>query len=447
LGSSLEPRASHGSKTIGGTAATRLFVLFEHAFCWIVVSVYCDAFLPAWLHWNNDEVALRDTNPINQTLQTFILAVMIIMTVRYRSKFLALLRCSWGIVVVTGFCFLSIAWSDAPGISLRRSVVFTVSNAFALYVAARFEIDRLSRIISWSAALMSVSSLVLIVAVPAAGLEQSGLNTGLPRGVFSGKNSMGFMLLICSLFTFQAALVVRRERSLTRALPHWMIWGLSLSLAAAAQSATVVLAMIAGYGCWVGAALIRRYRAIRALIALLIAEILGVLALVLASFPDQAIGLLGKDSSLTGRDELWAAVWSYIRLRPVLGYGYAAFWRDDSPQVTRIWEIIGWDTPHAHNAVLELLLEVGIVGTFLVGIFYAVVWARVAGAVWCGDRSAGLLGAVLTAIFVQSLTEANALHQSDIGWIMLVVANFVAASRKIAQTGSSSPSAHRSAFL
>ena len=42
--------------------------------------------------------------------------------------------------------------------------------------------------------------------------------------------------------------------------------------------------------------------------------------------PDVFLEFLGKDPTLTGRSELWAYVWKDIDLRPLLGWGYAAFW-------------------------------------------------------------------------------------------------------------------------
>jgi O-antigen ligase len=82
--------------------------------------------------------------------------------------------------------------------------------------------------------------------------------------------------------------------------------------------------------------------------------------------------MIGKDPTLTGRTELWAYVNYYISERPVLGWGLYAFWASANPAAEEIWSEVGWTPPHAHNGLLEMLLEVGIVGTA----FFVFLWVR-----------------------------------------------------------------------
>ena len=427
--------------TIGRAAVNRFFTIFEHLFCWGVVCVYCYAFLPA-IRFSHDDIdtVLGDSDPTNQLLQIGILLVMTVLALRYWKRGLVLLRRAWGAAAVTAFCFLSIVWSDAPGLTARRALVFSVTGAFALYVAVRFELPRFARIVSWSAAFMGTVSVALMVAFPAIGLEQVGQNAGLPRGVFTTKNVFGYTMLVCSIFALYAALGEgTRQRRGFRA-PYWLIWLLCLALAVAARSGTVFLAIAAAYGCWGAAAVIRRQLPMRLLVVYGFVVGLVLIAAAVVLFPDRAAGLLGKDDSLSGRDTLWAAVEDYIAVKPMLGYGYAAFWRDAGPEATRIWELIRWNAPHAHNAVLELLLEIGVVGTAVAAAFYTHVYGRVCAAAWRGERWAGPLAAVLAAMFVQSLTEANALHQGDISWVLLLLADFTCAASAIARTNGSGDS-------
>ena len=56
-----------------------------------------------------------------------------------------------------------------------------------------------------------------------------------------------------------------------------------------------------------------------------------VLLLVLVAVGDMSwvLGLMDKDTSLSGRTEIWSLVWQKILAHPLLGYGYSAFlaWR------------------------------------------------------------------------------------------------------------------------
>jgi O-antigen ligase len=77
---------------------------------------------------------------------------------------------------------------------------------------------------------------------------------------------------------------------------------------------------------------------------------------------------LGKDSSLTGRTEIWEAVQSSIGRRAFLGYGYAAFWLPDTREVQYIWSEVGWHTPTAHSGYLEIVLQFGVFGEILLSV-------------------------------------------------------------------------------
>ena len=53
---------------------------------------------------------------------------------------------------------------------------------------------------------------------------------------------------------------------------------------------------------------------------------------------DVVFGLLGKDATLTGRTQIWAAIMRQIDQRPWLGYGYAAIWDEPTGQ----WGPLAW---------------------------------------------------------------------------------------------------------
>jgi exopolysaccharide production protein ExoQ len=95
-----------------------------------------------------------------------------------------------------------------------------------------------------------------------------------------------------------------------------------------------------------------------------VATTVGVpVAIVVMVYWDSMLELLGKDPTLTGRTELWELVKLNIAERPLFGWGLGAFWTDTNPLVAAISFEIGWAPPHAHNGLLELLLEIGLFGT------------------------------------------------------------------------------------
>lgn len=69
------------------------------------------------------------------------------------------------------------------------------------------------------------------------------------------------------------------------------------------------------------------------------------------------IRILGRNSDFTGRILIWKRVIEVWRRRLILGYGFSSFWKDN-PYLASYALGLG-----AHNGVLELLLNIGLVGT------------------------------------------------------------------------------------
>lgn len=77
------------------------------------------------------------------------------------------------------------------------------------------------------------------------------------------------------------------------------------------------------------------------------------------------LGSLGGDTGLHGRGPIWEILSIIIARRPVLGYGYSAFWLHPTlPMEVNIYS--GWIPGYAHNGILEVLLGVGFLGLFTV---------------------------------------------------------------------------------
>lgn len=77
-------------------------------------------------------------------------------------------------------------------------------------------------------------------------------------------------------------------------------------------------------------------------------------------------------TSLTGRVPLWEELLgTYFGQRPMIGYGFGAFWRPEV--ISLMWESVGWPATSAHNGLLEEALATGLIGTVLL----ASVWVGI----------------------------------------------------------------------
>jgi exopolysaccharide production protein ExoQ len=149
--------------------------------------------------------------------------------------------------------------------------------------------------------------------------------------------------------------------------------------------------------------------------------------LFVALFPDSVLELAGKDPTLTGRTELWDLVIDKIYERPLFGWGYSAFWEMANPLAVEISAKVRWLVPHAHNGLLEMLLEVGVVGALLI----ITIFLRGA---WLGwrclrtpNRELGLsLLLCCGAILITGTTESVLVDFSGAWTIIFFVLSFMA---------------------
>jgi len=82
---------------------------------------------------------------------------------------------------------------------------------------------------------------------------------------------------------------------------------------------------------------------------------------------DSLLEVLPIDASFTGRADIWSFVLDAIRMRPILGYGFAAFWGEPVSANLQIDSDTAWaaGAAHSHNGYLDLAVTLGLPGLLL----------------------------------------------------------------------------------
>ena len=137
---------------------------------------------------------------------------------------------------------------------------------------------------------------------------------------------------------------------------------------------------------------------------------------------ERVLTSLSRDSTFTGRTELWTVLLEKARVHPWLGYGYGAFWRGATGMSGEVQEALhGWYPIHAHNGFLDIVLELGILGLIIfvlpLGIYgYRVfAWAIV-------QRSPLSLWPLVYLLFfiLSNLAESALVRQNSIYWALYI---------------------------
>ena len=340
------------------------------------------------------------------------------------------------LVVLLSLMLLSLLWSQYRPQSLLSVVLQFGGTAFALFLVNQFGWRQLLNLLSNSIRLILVASLLFeLLAARLGQIEPIFPNyEGEPptraylwsqgnlfegdriQGIVGNANLLAFLAVLGAL-VFLIEMIVTAKR---RAVPAASLV-LSLVMAALAQSATMQVAgAIVLFAAAVAVIAEGKNPKVRRTIyfrSLLVLGGLGVLGLV---FRAEAFELVGRSADATGRFEIWSAVWTLVVEKPIEGWGWIGYWR---PGVEP-WEglaVIG-EVPmyQAHNASLDVLVQLGIVGLVVF------VWLMVATFVrlWrIAVRHTSPLYLyplfIFLALAAQSLAESRLLIEG--GWILLVL--------------------------
>lgn len=349
-----------------------------------------------------------------QILWLAIYIIALLLALRQWKKFIYIITRNKLLLLLIGIVLFSIFWSVAPQISLRRSVALVGTTLIGMYLATRYSPSQLLRIIAWTFSIGAILSVVFALAFPFYGLHGSSLSSPW-RGIYRHKNLLGRLMVL------NAGVLLLLEPSNRKY--RWLLWtgiGLSVGLLLLCQAKTSLVTFLSLL------ILIPIYKALRwnytvVLPFLIVAVNMGgIITVWLVDNLETVLTALGKDSTLTGRTPLWAAVINKIQERPLLGYGYGAFWLGLDGESADIWQI-EWNAPNSHNGVLDVWLDLGFLGISV--FFLGFIIAFIQGVKWLRSTKTVeplFILVYLTQMLVDSQTTANILTQNDIFWVLYV---------------------------
>ncbi len=289
----------------------------------------------------------------------FIGCTAIVVARRPLANLLELLRFS-PLLMLPLLTIMSTIWSDAPTISMKAGLELLLTFVAAIVLCRNMRVERLILMLFIA---VGATTLAALPNVPYALASRLPLTAS-----WGSKNAVAFFAYM--LFALSLALVVDRHQPWYFRLLAIGAGVLGLFVSWLAQSggstALIVITVVA----FPPLALLGAFKPpVR--IALIVFSIL--LLLICALFVDdivQAItdfrtNVLHKDATLTGRTYLWDFAARLARARPVLGYGYGAFWRRGNIDAEGLWRWGGIASRggfNFHNAFVEMRVDMGWVG-------------------------------------------------------------------------------------
>jgi O-antigen ligase len=327
---------------------------------------------------------------------------------------LRLLRRAEPLCLMLLIALASFGWSVSRDDTLPKLAELFGVCAISLYAVASLDRKALIETLATAIAATALVSVVLIIAIPGIGIQPDGV----PKGMYSYKTQLGLGMM-WGIITTTCAAFGANGRS------RWFyVAGLVMCVGvlSRANSITGVLGSVS-FCAFLPLLLWSRRRRLVAMPFFGVAA-LGLIVLVAQSSLVQPLfDLVGRDSTLTGRTEIWEGVSAANATQPLLGFGYGAFWSDSGPWQTFVDS--SWEPGAAHNGYLETMLNYGIIGEIALWIFIGFGIYRAARTYWRGSDVASVwpLCLLLVAI-IANYAEATFMYPR-IDWLSIMAAFLV----------------------
>ena len=312
---------------------------------------------------------------------------------------------------------ISSKWSASMQITLQMCIEVGLCTLFACYLSARYTAERLMELLIFMGVVFGLLNILFAIALPSYGIFQ-GYGGSAWQGICNHKNTLGISSAYLLTPVFFTTTYSRGRKIAYAALLVFLIY---MSQSRGAWGCAVGILLFVGW-----TYLIRRVTSRELTLVLVVSSIIAISLVVSAIYfwPQLAI-LLGKDSSMTGRTQIYHEVWLTILKRPWLGYGFGGFWFPGSLESQRIGLAIGWPgIGYAENGILELALQIGFIGTALVLGFMARAFAQGI-RLLRSPRYSPRIGWFLTILALAAFTNIDAgwfMTTDTLDWVLIVFA-------------------------
>lgn len=373
-----------------------------------------------WMFCFISFLALQLNQSYGMPAAAMFLAPWLLMFVRRIPRLIQNVAKDWLLLIPPSFATLSAIWSSDPAWTMRTGIQYGATMIIGI-AAARL-VDRRVLLTSLMSALAAVTFASLVMVARYGGFASlHGV-----AGLYGAKNqfaSSSAVLLIGSTYLMIYARHSFFEKVLACGLMFVAMVGIYCGHSAGtlvSLFAVTVLAMTFH--------MLRKGGSI---------AILGVIMMFFAmpapiilvgsdTIFSKILKLLGKDSTLTGRTDLWDTAFQQIQNHLLLGGGYQAFWRIGNQPAERLWAMFGIDNKtgfNFHNEYINTTVDLGLIGLLIIIVVLASVAFCAFRIRW--RRPENLLTAFHTIFFFYlflTFVEAEFFYQFFLSPIILCVA-------------------------
>ena len=362
-------------------------------------------------------------------LDRYVLIILLLLTVwvlfRRKIGWASIFRDNFALILLYLYLGISILWSEQAFVSFKRWFRLIEVIPLAMVVLSEgAPLAALESIFRRCAYVLIPFSIILAKYYPHLGVgygQWSGLLFW--NGVALTKNALAHLCLVSSFFIIWAFFRDRRIINISRTTSTTLADGLILAIAvyllfggpggfsatSTANFIVIIFALILLYK--------MKNRAEQCAAILFFAVALMWIILIFSeSFVSTITSFLGRDQTFTGRTDIWAMAMRDAAQNPIMGTGFGSYFATAN-EFTKTFGNTG------HNGLLDVYVELGIVGVLILLVFLFSFFRRMRGELnqsfdW------GIFGICLLIVsLLANYTESLFLKSSSYIWASM---NFLA---------------------
>jgi len=304
-------------------------------------------------------------SPVFKVIWCLVYLITMSRLITRRNELATVCRANKPLISIVVLSLASVVWSIDRFATLHLAATLAFTTLIALDLSTTYSIKRQLELLCQAFILLLALSVIAEVFFP--GLVPVRVSEeGAWHGVFAFKNNFG--RIIC--LTVVACLSLIDRKPYIKILV--LLGGITLGvLSKSVGSVGYTILLVGSVFLWPLLKWRPKPRAF-AIVALSIPILLTVFYV--SQHFTRVLAMADKDPHMTGRVDIWQLAISDIRAKPLLGYGYSAFWTYGSQPARRIREEINWDdAPHAHNGYIDFALSLGTLGIVTYFLAYIIV--------------------------------------------------------------------------
>ncbi len=341
---------------------------------WVPFIWYAFAVSQSPSHWLNQfgdsiRASYLGGNPVERTVYSIFIAIGILILLRRKVDWSHLLRNNTWIFVLFLYMAISILWSDFRGVSFKRWIKTAGALVMVLIVLSESKpFEAMTTLLRRCFYLYLPLSIISIKYFPAIGVTKDGLSE-MWKGLTLHKNTLGQVVMVSGIYFLWNIMRAGKRKKIYIDLSYLLM---ALWLLTGSRSVTSIFGFLFGVCILFMLHFMKsnpKYMGRHIIIGIFfIAFSFLIFELAVESFAQETLLTLalersGRDMTFTGRIRLWNDIIDIASLHSILGTGYGSFWIGDLTH--DLWERHRWRPGQGHNGYIDVYVELGFVGVFL----------------------------------------------------------------------------------